>query len=477
MEKRTFYNYSLILKNIAQYLPSRILVILSSFFILPIFTHILDVKEVSIYLISLQILNLFCTCSFDWISKAVLRFYEKYRLQKRLNIFFSTIVIISGFIYFFIGIIYIFSKNIFISKFAISNSIFILLPLLAIPCGIRQFFYQICRLKNAYMLYTVSIILYQLIFITGSLWIVNYIHNATGIILSMFCSIILIDVLLFFRLREYHKIKLTFNSSIITEILKYGTPLVITNILYWLILYTPNMMFQNSAMYLSASIMGSALAIINYTIQPFASLFSFINFPVVVKHSERNNQIGTYHTSTVEMYLIILLPAIFCFILYSGEIASVFFPPEYNYIAVILPFIAFKIFLHELLKLVNVKYHIQNKTYIEMSIVFFTVFVFLFMNFKLYYHYTLFKAVLLMFIAEIVLFFANLLITLKNENYINYKKVIKTTSKILLIITISFLSIKVINIPNYNFLKIFKIILFLSINYSFLYSFRTKLLQ
>ena len=476
MEKRIFYNYSLILKNIAQYLPSRILVILSSFFILPIFTHILDVKEVSIYLISLQILNLFCTCSFDWISKAILRFYEKYRLQNRLNEFFSTIFIVSLIIYFILGFIYSCSKNILISKFALNNTIFFLLLLLAIPCGIRQSLYQICRLKNFYTLYTVSIIIYQLLFITGFLWIVNYINNASAIIISMTLSIFAIDIILMLKTQEYHKLKLTFNNSMLAEIIKYGMPLIITNILYWMTFYIPNMILQSSKMYLSASIMGASLALADYTLQPFASLFSFINFPIVVKHYKRKNQIKNYHTSTVEMYLYILLPILFGFIFYSKEIASVIFPAAYGYIAVILPFIALKMFLHELLKLVNIKYHIQNRTYIEMSICIIVVLLFLFANFKMMNNYTLLSAVLLVLTTEIILFLANIIIKLKNENYISYKKVFKTAFKIILIILISFITVKIINIPDLDFLKIMEIILFFFFNYSLLYIFRQKVL-
>ncbi len=85
-------NYHSIIRSILDYLPSRALIILNSILIIPLLVGILDPKEISIYFIAIQILNLLCTCSFDGIGKAVLRFYEKYRINGILDKFFSNIL-------------------------------------------------------------------------------------------------------------------------------------------------------------------------------------------------------------------------------------------------------------------------------------------------------------------------------------------------------------------------------------------------
>ena len=84
-------NYSSIIKDLLNYLPSRGLIILNFIVLIPLFTQVLDKKQMSIYLIAIQILNLILTCSFDWISKSVLRFYEKYKIQDKLDEFLSSV--------------------------------------------------------------------------------------------------------------------------------------------------------------------------------------------------------------------------------------------------------------------------------------------------------------------------------------------------------------------------------------------------
>ena len=180
--------------------------ILNSFLIIPLFTHLLNPKEVSIYLIALQLLNLICTCSFDWISKATLRFYEKYNLQNKLEVFLSTVFWVSVCVYVLILGGYILFKDILLTKFAVSNLVFVLTLLLVIPCGIRQFIYQILRLKNLYWLYTISIIVYQFIFIVIFLGIVKLLPNAAAIVISMTCAIVLIDVYMLSAIHEKYKI-------------------------------------------------------------------------------------------------------------------------------------------------------------------------------------------------------------------------------------------------------------------------------
>ena len=148
MEGSIKKNYYLIFNNIMTYLPSRILIILNSVIIIPLFAYFLSEKQISIYLIALQALNLMCTCSFDWITKAVLRFYEKYNIKNSLNVFFSSIFWLSAVVYILIFISYFTFKDLILEKFAVDNISFLFTILLVLPCGIRQFLYQILRARN-----------------------------------------------------------------------------------------------------------------------------------------------------------------------------------------------------------------------------------------------------------------------------------------------------------------------------------------
>ena len=190
MEGSIKNNYHFIFTNVMTYLPSRLLIILNSVIIIPLFTYFLDEKQMSIYLIALQVLNLMCTCSFDWITKAVLRFYEKYNIRNTLNLFFSSIFWLSVIVYIIIFISYFTFKDLILEKFAVDNTSFLYTILLVLPCGIRQFLYQILRARNEAKLYTLSILLYQLAFILLFFAITKIIPDAHGVLLAMIIAIV-----------------------------------------------------------------------------------------------------------------------------------------------------------------------------------------------------------------------------------------------------------------------------------------------
>ncbi len=476
MEKRIFYNYTSILKNLVQYLPSRGLIILNSFFIVPFFTYALNHKEVSIYLIAIQLLNLFCTASFDWISKAVLRFYEKYRIQDKLDIFLSTVFWLSTIVYVLTAVIFIIFKDPITTKYALTNLIFGLTILLVIPCGIRQCLYQVLRLKNRYNLYTASIIFYQLLFIAGFAGLVNLIPNASAIIISMGLGILAIDLYIIRTIHEKFPIKKVFDVEILKEILQYSMPLIITNLLYYATLYMPNFIFQASGAYLKTSIFGIAFILVSNTIQPLAGLFTFVNYPVVFKEWEHKNNIKRYLTNSIQLYFCLLMPIILVFCFYAKDIVSIFLPEEYAFSAILMPYFAFKLFLHELLKLITIKYHLHQTTYVETAVSFVIVCMSVLFFLQLFNNPSLIYAVLIVLITEIVLLAANICINVKETKFLAYSRIFRTIALVLLINFMAYFGIELI-FNNYQFMGIFKILVFVILNYAMSWRFRKQILN
>ncbi len=457
-------------------MPSRVLIIINSFFIIPIFTYALNHKEVSIYLIALQVLNLICTCSFDWISKAVLRFYEKYKLQNKLEEFFSTIFWLSAIVYTFALILYFLFKDILITKFAITNLIFVLTIVLVIPCGIRQTLYQILRINNEHWLYTLSIILYQFIFIAAFLGLVNIIHNAAAIIIAMTFAIITIDIYTTGKIHTKYKVQFVINKDIILETLKYSLPLVITNILYWLVLYLPNFIFQSTGSYMKTSVFGISFALVSNTIQPLAGLFSFVNYPVLIKNFEHNKKIKPYLTNSIQLYFFILFPIVLGFCFFSENIVKIVLPGDYSIAAFLMPFFAFKLFTHELLKLITIKFHLINKTYWEMLTAIFIISIFSFINLKYAGILPIIFVAIIMFLTELLLLIFNIFIKFKDADYINYKKVITTTALILAVACICAFAVKVFLQYDNVLISALSIVIYLVMSYGILYSFRKAVL-
>lgn len=85
-------------------------------------------------------------------------------------------------------------------------------------------------------------------------------------------------------------------------------------------------------------------------------------FPVIVqKYEKKQNDIKDFVTKTMQLYSLLFIPVIGIFIYYPDIVSRVVFAGSYNDAKYFLPFFAFAIFLHELIKLVNMKYHLSKK--------------------------------------------------------------------------------------------------------------------
>ena len=472
-------NYYSIIKSILSYLPSRALIILNSILIIPLLTGLLEPKEMSIYFIAIQLLNLLCTCSFDGIGKAVLRFYEKYKINNSLDNFFSNILWLSIFSYCIICAIYLIAHNIISEKFAIGSSALILTLILVIPCGIRQVLYQILRIKNRPDIYTMSIIFYQIIFIISVLYLTKIIIPKTDIVLAtMAFAVAAIDIYIIYNITPSFKIEYKLDKNILGEIFKYIIPLFFTNFGYWFILHFLKFEFQNLHQYLNTAIIGASWLIANSFIQPLVALFIFATFPIIIKRFEHNYPVKTYFTNICQLYMFIFIPILSVFCLYSKEIQTILLPDNYAKAAYILPIFSICIFSHEFLKLINVKYHLHNKTYIETSLAILFVILSYWGTINMAAQESIIGAALIVLGCEIGMILSNILVRFKNLNYINYAKILKTLFFMVVISIISFIIVMILNNINLDkTLCILKIIIFITINYTISINARKYILE
>lgn len=478
MIKRVYYSYISILKNLAQYLPSRIVIILNSFFIIPVFAHFLSAKQISIYLVCLQILNFICTCSYDWVSKAVLRFNDKYLLENRIQEFFSTTFWISVFMYIVILLSFFLGRDYIISRFAIYNYTLSLVIFLVIPCGLRQILYSLLRIKNCYKLYTLSIIVYQVLLVAIFLMFVNNLPYASSIILAMIAAISIIDIYITYQLNLKYQIALFFDCRMACLILKYSIPLVIANACYWQIFNFPIMLFQNFEQYLNTAIIGIAKTFSSNIINPIANLFLFVSFPVIMRAFEQNKDIKPYITNLVRIYLFILIPIVSCTCFFSKDLLSFILPAKYEMVSTILPIMVFSVFSHELMKIINLKYHVKVTTYIELIPgILVTILAIAGYFWGINQNSSLMVLTFIMVASDISLLLINLFINFENFNFIKLGDILKTIIPLLIISGITFGMVNLIQLGQLPIIVIFKIILFLVLSYSVGYIMRRRILK
>ena len=271
-----------------------------------------------------------------------------------------------------------------------------------------------------------SIFLYQTILIVLFLVFAKGVKDATSILVAMNIAIVLIDVYILKKINFNLSFKITFKKHIVKETIHYAVPLILTNVSYWLLLHFSKMYFQNMSMFLFTSIIGFALILVYSIIQPVGSVFMFAGFPELVSKYEHKEPIEQYWTNLLQLYVLCILPLTLAFCFYYNEITQLIFPSEYFVGALVLPFFAASVFIHELLKLVNSKYHLQNKTYYEMFVAVATVPFILLINFLLIKHYELIGAAIAMCLSEALLLFVNGFVKFKNFEFLNYAKIFKT---------------------------------------------------
>lgn len=478
MDNGVYQNFPKIIKNLASYLPSRVLIILNSIVIIPLLARAINHEEMSIYLLAIQILNLVCTCSTDGIGKAVLRFYEKYHIQEKLDLFFSSILWLFVGIYVLTWILFFFFKDILVNHFSISYTTAVITLMLIIPCGIRQILYQILRAMNHIALYTWSIFFYQAMFVTFFLTVSHLKSSVSAniILIAMACAIALIDVLILLRVTLEYKIKFFIDKEIFKEILTYLVPLFFTNVSYWFVLNVSKFMFQNAKDYTSTSIFGLTWQSATWMIGPILTVFIFASFPVLVKKFELKQRIRTYFTNLLQLYFFLLIPLLSIFFLYSKSITAVLLPESYASAWILFPFFATSMCLHELTKLINIKYHLQNKIYIELCLGIIVAIISYAMNVYLIEEYKLTGAAIALLLSELLLLGVNMFVKFQNFGYINYKKIFKTLS---ICIISSICIYEIVSIPFINASKywhILEIAIYLSLNYGLCFKFRQKIL-
>lgn len=455
--------YMAIMTAFMSYLPSRLLVVLNSLIIVPVLAHLLSSKEIGIFQLAIGILNLVCTCSTDWIAKSVLRFYEKYNLCNKLDEFFSNTILITFVVYAVIILSFFLFSDFITAKFLIPKSVLLLTLFLVIPVGIRQFLYQMLRVLNRPFLYTFSIVLYQISMLILFLLFSGFLPNVFAVLTAMVCAIFLID---FYILKEISfKINFgyKFNKLILLESLKYALPQIVTNTCIWAILNLNKFVFQYNHLYDDTAVIGVSYLLTSSILTPVFSAFLFAIFPLVIKKFETGRGVKSLVTNSIQLYTVLFLPvsALFCY--YGKDIVNMAFSGKYPQAVSVISFFAVGLFFHELMKIFNIKYHLKNKTYIEMAVSFFVGLICVSLNFVLIPKFELVGAGIALLFSILLLFTLNIIVQY-NPNYINYKNIVKTASLTLVFGIVSFGFVELVFNPFETFI-IIKMIMYLFFSY------------
>lgn len=469
-------NYSVIFKSFLRYLPSRLLVVFNALIIVPIFAYFLNTSEMSVFQICIGILNLVCTVSTDWIAKSVLRFYEQFKRLKKTEKFFSNIILLELIAFVGIFISYLLFKNIICEKLYITPDILFITLILVIPCGIRQILYQLLRIMRRTVLYTFSIVIYQISLLLLFFAFSKFVNSIMPILLAMTFAVCFIDFLILKRIKLGEKLSFHFDKRLLKKIVIYAVPLLFTNVCIWAMLHFGKFVFQFNKDFVGTAVVGTAWLFVSNVLTPLFSLLIFAIFPTIIRRFEKKYSIKEFMKSVLNSYIIMFLPFVAVFVFYFNEIEKIAFKNEYINLGILLPFCAFTIFMHEFMKLVNMKYHMKNKTYIETLISFVCAVVGIGLYLVLIKYLGVLGFGISMVVSMALLLIANSMIKFKYLDYLIPKKLFKCFLCSALIAVISYFIIFLLFVKLHgNIINVLKIVLFLGIYFIIAYKFRKRI--
>ena len=184
----------------------------------------------------------------------------------------------------------------------------------------------------------------------------------------MLTAVCLIDFYIINVIRLKIDFKPKPDKAILFETLKYALPLIVTNTSIWAVLNINKFVFQYNEMFHDTAVAGVSWLFTTSILTPLFSTFLFAIFPAIIKKFEGQNRIKPLVTNTIQLYCALFIPVVVFFCGFSKDIANFAFSGKYNDACILISFFAVSLFFHELMKLFNVKYHLKNKTYIEMPL-------------------------------------------------------------------------------------------------------------
>lgn len=172
------------------------------------------------------------------------------------------------------------------------------------------------------------------------------------------------------------------------------------------------------------------------------------------------------------------LPFVCVFCFYSFDIAKLAFRQEYYYLGLLFPFCAITIFVHEFMKLMNMKYHLKNRTYVETGLSVLVAIICVVLNFILIRYFSILGVGIAMLISILLLFTLNSFVNFKHLNFIVPSNIFKTLGASILISLLAFSIVFLFTFKyNNNYVIVTRIIAFCLLYFALTLKFKKLVLQ
>jgi O-antigen/teichoic acid export membrane protein len=301
-------------KQIINYLPSRLLPALTALVTTPILTHLLLPVEYGYWALALGVTDFLIALACLGFGSAIIRFFPAYKADSKLDVFFSTLSI---FITLIIIVVSVFSLiALLLFKRYLSTGLYPIL-LLSVPIFIVQGFFTIfmtvVRAQERSNLYTIFSLFSYYGGLGVGLFLITFVDlGVEGLLIGTLLTFILALPLLISSTIKGVKIRFhLFRFPDAVEMWHYAWPLVIGNISLWALRLSDRYIINHYGSIKEVGLYSVAYNISGRSIDMLVALFLLSIYPMMMNTWENKGRLATEKLLTLitRLYLLVCLPA------------------------------------------------------------------------------------------------------------------------------------------------------------------------
>ena len=355
-------------KDSLVYLPARIVPAIIGIALIRILSTVFTPEDYGYYQIALSTFGLIRVFSMIWLSTSVTRFYLKHKQQSREELFFSTLLFTTLTSALFVAALSLILNTTLLAASMSENltSLINLVIAASIFNTVFEVFVVIFRAGLQPKLYT----LYWVIFsvgkpVIGVLLIYVYHFRAAGIFWGFLIAPMILDVILFFKLRLHHQVKIRFFSyPLLKRFFKYGVPISMSFFAFWILTLSDR--------YLLGYFRGGAevgLYSVGYTISEKTLNFIYMilmlaAYPIIIDNYEEfgDERAQQLITELTRYFFLICTPVMTVLVVMPRDMFLIFSDAKFIDGARVLPLIAAAVFLFGLNQYVLKGFELHQKS-------------------------------------------------------------------------------------------------------------------
>jgi len=365
-----------IVKDLGYYIPARVIPALAAIAAVVIYTRLLTPEQYGLYILAITAIAITTSIAFEWLNRAIIRYFEEYRQRENLAEFYSTI----GLSLIGITVPTLFIWYITISLLAkwLSPELVILLKISGLVL-LAQAGYSISlalkiasRESSKYALYSILNALSKLGTAVALIYLLNL--GPRGILWGMVISAGSIALWELNRLYTKQLRHVSRGSKrLLRELLSYGLPLTGVSMASLVLASADRYMI---GYFLGVGDVGTYSASYNMSsmsVQFLASVLMLAAYPVIIRNFERRDENSTKRllTKTTSMYIISIMPIAFGITALSKAVGSMFLGAGFQDAYRVIPWVAWGAFCFGLTQYMYKPFELKKKTKLLLYLVIF----------------------------------------------------------------------------------------------------------